>query len=78
MSGREKKGNPSSIKTTDNPYENFVDNLHTDEKPNFLRYTLCVLEKHSYAEEAALFKEIRLSMEKTYNITDVSDPWIKK
>ena len=49
-----------------NPYEIFVDNLHDDKDPNFLRYTLYVLEKHSYAEEATLFKEIRISMEKKY------------
>lgn len=51
-----------------NPYENFLQHLDADDNPNFLWYIISNLEKHSYAQQAELFKAIREKMEKKYNL----------
>lgn len=50
------------------PYDKFIEALMEDESPNFLWYTLCILEKHAYAGESECLRAIREVMEKKYNI----------
>nr|QBK86259.1 MAG: hypothetical protein LCMAC102_00540 [Marseillevirus LCMAC102] len=54
------------------PCENFLLNLDNDPTPNFLRYTLLVLE--SCPREKKLLKAIRKNMEKKYKL-DTTDVW---
>jgi len=57
-----------------NPYDNFTETLNNDPTPNFLWYTLHALEKHSYAQQADCFRQIRESMEKKFKI-EKGTPW---
>jgi len=51
-----------------NPYENFLQAFDSDKNPNFLWYILIILEKHSYAQQAELFKALRERLEQKYRI----------
>lgn len=57
-----------------NPYDNFLKHLEEDESPNFLWYTLTILEKTVYAEQAEVIAAIRKKMEQKYNL-DPKDVW---
>ncbi len=58
--------------TPKTPCENFLLNLSKDPNPNFLRYTLLVLE--NCPRETGLLKAIRKNMEKKYKL-DTTDVW---
>lgn len=66
-------GNVTQSMTGD-PYSNFVKHLEEDPNPNFLRYTLLVMEKTAMHQQAELFRTIRQHMEKKYNLPTV-DVW---
>ena len=61
---------------TGNPYDNFIDNFNADEHPNFLHYTLHIMEKHAYADQARVLKTVRERLETKYEL-DTKDPWEK-
>ena len=63
-----------TVSSASNPYECFLSHLAEDENPNFLRYTLLILEKHAYAQQAELLQAVRKRMEEKYNLPDV-DVW---
>jgi len=65
-----------SSRSSSNPYANFTDHLENDPNPNFLRYTLLVLERSVMGQQAELLKTIRKKMEEKYNLpnTDVWSP----
>jgi hypothetical protein len=60
-----------------NPYQNFLEALNSDNNPNFLWYILIVLEKHSYAQQAELFKALRERLEKRYDL-EARNIWEEK
>ncbi len=60
---------------TTSPYDDFNERLLADDNPNFLWYTLVMLEAHAYAGQATCFRNIREMMEKKYNINK-TNPWV--
>jgi len=71
MSGYQTMG---STPNQSNPYENFLKHLEEDQNPNFLWYMMVVMEKHSYAQQADLFKALREKLEKKYHLPSI-DIW---
>jgi len=67
----------SNTNLSNDPFSNFISVLEDDPNPNFLWYTLHILEKSVMSQSADLLKTIREKMEKKYQIT-VQSPWEKK
>jgi hypothetical protein len=60
--------------SSSNPYSTLLQNLDADPNPNFLRYTLFVLEKSVMGEQSSTLRAIREKMEEKYSLKPM-DPW---
>jgi hypothetical protein len=63
-----------SYTSSTSPYENFIRVLESDPNPNFLRYTLFVLEKSVMSQQAEVLRAIREEMEEKYSLPSLN-PW---